>query len=46
MEAKAQRLRAGEKVNPFLDRSGYEAFVARAEQSYRKQLAEERSRPR
>jgi sulfite reductase beta subunit-like hemoprotein len=43
MEVKARRLRAGAKLNPFLDRSGYEAFVAEAEQNYLKQLADERS---
>jgi metallo-beta-lactamase class B len=42
MEPKAKRLRAGEKANPFLDRAGYEAFIRRAEESYLKQLAEER----
>lgn len=44
--AKADRLRAGVAPNPFIDPSGYRAYVVAAEAAYRKRLAAERARLR
>jgi metallo-beta-lactamase class B len=40
--AKARRLRAGEKPNPFIDPQGYRAYVTRAEAAFRDRLQAER----
>ncbi|HKH43879.1 MAG TPA: subclass B3 metallo-beta-lactamase [Thermoanaerobaculia bacterium] len=42
LQAKAERLRKGETPNPFIDPGGYRAYVARMEERFRNQLAEER----
>ena len=39
---KAERLRNGETPNPFIDPKGYRAYLARMEERFRNQLAEER----
>jgi metallo-beta-lactamase class B len=39
---KARRLKAGEKPNPFIDREGYRAYVARSEETFRRQWDRER----
>jgi metallo-beta-lactamase class B len=44
LKGKSERLRRGETPNPFIDPQGYRAYVARMEERFRKQLAEERSR--
>jgi hypothetical protein len=45
MEAKAKRLRAGEKT-AFIDPAGYQAFVSAQQRSYETQLGrEQQSRP-
>lgn len=38
-EAKAQRLKAGEKPNPFIDPAGYRKYVDDAEKRFREELA-------
>jgi len=42
LQAKAERLRKGESPNPFIDSKGYHAYLARMEERFRNQLAEER----
>lgn len=39
---KAERLRSGETPNPFIDPKGYRSYLARMEERFRTQLAEER----
>jgi TonB family protein len=39
---KAERLRSGETPNPFIDPKGYRAYLARMEERFRSQLAEEK----
>ena len=39
---KAERLRNGETPNPFIDPKGYRAYLARMEERFRTQLAEEK----
>jgi metallo-beta-lactamase class B len=39
---KTRRLKAGEKPNPFIDPEGYQAFVARSEEAFRRQWDRER----
>ncbi len=43
--AKADRLRAGARPNPFVDPGGYRAYVAAAEAAFRKRLEAERAHP-
>lgn len=43
LQKKAERLRQGETPNPFIDPKGYRAYLARMEERFRKQLAEERT---
>jgi metallo-beta-lactamase class B len=42
MAEKYARLRRGQTPNPFIDPSGYRAYVDAAEQRFRARLAEER----
>jgi metallo-beta-lactamase class B len=42
LAGKAERLRKGESPNPFIDPQGYRAYLARMEERFRTQLAEER----
>src|SRR6188768_1466506 len=42
MSEKYERLRRGAPSNPFIDAPGYRAFIAEAEQRFRKKLADER----
>jgi metallo-beta-lactamase class B len=44
LEAKAKRVRAGDKTNPFVDPAGYARFVDRAEQAYLRQLRAEQGK--
>jgi dihydroxy-acid dehydratase len=41
LQGKAERLRKGEKGNPFVDPKGYKEWLARSEAAYRKALAAE-----
>ena len=41
MKDKFDRLKHGEKTNPFIDPDGYKRFVARAEKTFREELASE-----
>jgi metallo-beta-lactamase class B len=40
LEGKRKKQRAGAVTNPFVDPSGYAAFIARMEEAYRKRLAQ------
>lgn len=42
---KARRLREGAAPNPFVDPSGYRAYLAQSEATYRERLAAERAQP-
>lgn len=42
LQGKAERLRKGQTPNPFVDPKGYRAYLARMEERFQKQLAEER----
>jgi metallo-beta-lactamase class B len=44
LEEKSERLRKGEKPNPFVDPKGYRQFVDRGEQTYLQKLASEAGR--
>jgi metallo-beta-lactamase class B len=44
LEEKARRLALDPRVNPFVDPDGYQRFVERSEQTYLRQLAEDRKR--
>ena len=43
MQEKYKKMKEGAAVNPFIDPDGYRAYIDRAEQSYRAQLAQEKA---
>src|SRR5262249_26856970 len=43
LEGKSKALKAGSKVNPFIDPTGYKEFIDEAEKAFRQKLAEQKA---